>query len=107
MRLIDADKLLDAMEDTRKVLTDAPYEPPFYACGLHDGYVTAMLDIQHAPSVDAVPVRHAHWIYNGSLPATFSGCRRICGSYDDDSADRYCSCCGAKMDEKDDECETD
>lgn len=51
-----------------------------------------------APKVDAAPVRHGRWIYHNAIPATCSVCGFSCGMYDDDSSDRYCSHCGAKMD---------
>ena len=51
-------------------------------------------DIENAPTVDAEPVRHGHWI---RLSQDLSECS-VCGYYSRDRGN-YCNC-GAKMDEE-------
>lgn len=75
MRLIDADKLY------------LPYEE-----------IASRMSVHYAPTVDAVPVVHAHWIKNSgdSYTVKCSNCKseRILA----DSWFEYCPKCGAKMD---------
>lgn len=56
--------------------------------------------IENAPTVDAEPVRHGHWIFHTmSGTAGCSVCHRsFYDVYDADGADRFCRSCGAKMD---------
>jgi hypothetical protein len=51
------------------------------------------------PTVDAVPVKHGRWINmkNGNADCSVCG-RHVVSVYDDDNADRFCRCCGAKVD---------
>lgn len=54
--------------------------------------------IRAAPTVDAVPVRHGHWMNLKNGNATCSECGRTFRDvYDFDNADDYCRHCGAKM----------
>lgn len=62
-------------------------------------------DIDHAPTVDAVPVRHGYWIrhenadiVDGYLVPNFE-CSE-CHSWKEDDSD-YCPDCGTRMDGKD------
>lgn len=91
MLLKDADELKKAME--RMLCTGKEPDKERYTCDV----VCCVID--EAPSVDAEPVRHGRWIYHNAIPATCSVCGFSCGMYDDDSSDRYCSHCGAKMNE--------
>ena len=50
---------------------------------------------QHVPTVDAVPVVHAHYVKGSNGEWYCSNCRRIDDKY---SVARYCWNCGAKMD---------
>ncbi len=53
----------------------------------------------NAQTVEAVPVVHGRWVNMKSGDADCSVCgRHVKGVYDDDNADRFCRCCGAKMD---------
>ena len=63
-------------------------------------------DIDHAPTVDAVPVKHGRWItyelqINGYAHATCE-CT-VCGAFRPHTLFpmKYCSNCGARMDWKD------
>lgn len=73
---------------------------------LSDEFYGAMQVLDELPPVDAVPVKHGHWIDDHDF-ARCSLCNRII--YDayyefrdknDASFHNYCPYCGAKMDEK-------
>lgn len=82
MRLIDADALLkDA--DKRK--------------GAY-GLIYSKEDIQDAPTIEAEPVRHGHWIKIGtSCGIDVLECSE-CHTSHPQNGDDYCRDCGAKMD---------
>ena len=98
-RLIDADAI---ESDIQKMLVP-------YGDGTHSGDKEAMIydealayvleALDKAPTVDAVPVVHGHWCWEGR----FKACS-VCGSYidwDDTLGANhwsYCPYCGAKMD---------
>lgn len=90
MRLIDADRLLKFKTDHEMISTHL---------------------IWNAPTVDADPVRHGHWILKEDYLARCSNCghqtfeRKVVDCWADQYWDRfemprYCSNCGAKMDEE-------
>ena len=61
--------------------------------------------LNHAPTVDAVPVRHGKWLYDNQFHWYRASCNQ-CGYYrvTDIKADgwnewRFCPMCGARMDE--------
>lgn len=65
--------------------------------------------LDHAPTIDAVPVVHGRWILvsKGNFsPGGFeieekcSECGRYVYRYEDQPQDNYCPNCGAKMDAK-------
>lgn len=85
MRLIDADEMIKNLK-AMKTMYDAIEL---------DGMIKGL---EESKTVDAEPVLHGRWIYHNVIPATCSVCGFSCGMYDDDSSDRYCSHCGAKMD---------
>lgn len=85
MRLIDADALLKHKSDHETISTHL---------------------IWNAPTVDAVPVRHGHWIdeglYNDDFPYHAWKCSE-CGEYIieiDVPWYKFCPECGAKMERK-------
>lgn len=112
MRLIDADavyKILESCEIRKATignpLTDWEYG---YTCGIE----RAESEIECAPTVDAVPIKHGRWLYiEGYMgdEAKCSECRRsICvnepGNGLPNVGDlKYCPFCGAKMDERKEE----
>lgn len=80
-RLIDADRLLKGREDHEVISTHL---------------------IWNAPTVDAEPVRHGHWInhFDDLFPEDSSVECSVCHEYEGIMAnDNYCPNCGAKMDE--------
>jgi hypothetical protein len=97
MRPIDADKLSEQYETSMCELLKSTncenisIEALSLLCG-------AKL-IADAPTVCAVPVKHGRWLNmrNGNADCSVCG-RHVIGVYDDDNADRFCRCCGAKMD---------
>ena len=88
MRLIDADELWDALNGAGG--TGA--EPDSWADGYDKGIDVALGFVETAPTVDATPVIHAHWIFNRGR-CSCSHCGGITGHplY-------YCPQCGAKVD---------
>ena len=60
-------------------------------------------EILDAPTVDAEPVRHGHWInhFDDLFPEDSSVECSVCHEYEGIMAnDNYCPHCGAKMDEE-------
>ena len=81
MRLIDADALkLDIM----------------CVYGSNPKYLNWL---NHAPTVDAVPVRHGKWITKSTGGEYFDCCSE-CGHIEWDAPSKYCPNCGARMDEE-------
>lgn len=82
MRLIDADAL-----------------PKYTGYALSANEVA--MAVENAPTVDAEPVRHGHWIFNPKdaieMMFTLPKCSE-CGAESSDGGN-YCPNCGAKMDE--------
>lgn len=91
MRLIDADKI-------------EPHEHLESFCNNHAEYamVAYMDDINTLPTVDAIPVVHAHWIHHQDWE-TDGECGYECSrcGMGSDVNHNYCMRCGAKMDGKD------
>jgi hypothetical protein len=90
-RLIDANRLLS--EDMKKYYYHLP----------NGDIAIPIIDIEHAPTVDAVPVKHGHWeepepddvyTWDKRAYAQCSVCKKK--SYLG-RADKYCRYCGAKM----------
>lgn len=111
-RLIDADALIADMEKRYckdcerhkgvkggkvRILYEIG-EAPCRACGTMD----TMEEIDNAPTIEAEPVRHGHWIniFDENDPdiSTFGRCTR-CNEISKRLLGRYCRWCGAKMDE--------
>ena len=89
MRLIDADRLSEAIYDN----VPAPYEDASWA------KENCLAEIEAAPTVDAAPVRHGRWIIdnvNGKIACSDCGCIYL--GYNGRLPPNYCPNCGAKMD---------
>ena len=91
-RLIDAGKFQESAERWQRILSET--------YGKNDEYVVCIERVlellEDAPTVDAEPVRHGHWIYTPTEPLGYvcSECgKSSCGF-------TYCPNCGAKMDEE-------
>lgn len=90
MRLIDADKF-----EVVGGKVPEGYDVDSYLAGNNE--ILEMID--NAPTVDAVPVVHGHWIevrdkYNCKMGEKCS----VCGRRVRNMGENYCPKCGAKMD---------
>lgn len=88
-RLIDADRL------TRPEIIKMYYYLP------NGDVAIPIIDIEHAPTVDAVPVKHARWIKGGYACGENEYKCSACGETEwrtGCARMKYCMCCGAKMD---------
>lgn len=90
MRLIDADALIDEL-------------------GISDEDIIFEGMLEDAPTIDAAPVRHGHWIeYGENEDGTHNICCSICDGFIKSKGHanscytrnkyRYCPNCGARMD---------
>ena len=87
-RLIDAEALCNAL----RIMAGTGAEPDSWADGYDRGIDVALGFVETAPTVDATPVTHAHWIfYSGRCSC--SHCGRIA-----EHPLYYCPQCGAKVD---------
>jgi NADH pyrophosphatase NudC (nudix superfamily) len=94
MRLIDADRL------TRPEMLRMCYHLPNGDTAMPIG------DIEHAPTVEAVPVKHGRWeLVDAAEPQRYGcsncSCLSWYGTY------RYCPNCGAKMDLEEQDAQTE
>ena len=67
MRMIDADALLEVLGILRDTnLPKAEYEKPLYdvAHGAYVAYLSCIEAIQNAPTIEAEPVKHGHWVWD-------------------------------------------
>lgn len=103
MRLIDADDVLDSIENwKRKVLYYHPHTKKFSTIPLSE----VLSFLGDSPTIDAVPVKHGEWVDGKrmSLDGTFYWFREcsLCGyEREDDNEEKdtnYCPKCGARMD---------
>ena len=101
MRLIDADKVIDVMKA-------AYWDENIQSAKDDPCVIDAMIDwsirqVKDAPTEDAAPVVHAHWIERQlSERGEFEFCCSKCEhtNYGYDNPGNYCPDCGAKMDEE-------
>lgn len=94
MRLIDANALEKRMAQRLKELEakNGPYD--HYTNGFDD----AITYVDEAPTIDAVPVVHARWIYGITLGHEWRKCSKCLVSQGIFGCFTYCPNCGAKMD---------
>lgn len=93
MRLIDADELI------KKMLRDGD---TYTNDDIRHGYHNCQILVYDAPTVDAEPIRHGHWEYNpkDAFEVMFELPKcSVCGHESSDAL-KYCSNCGALMDEE-------
>lgn len=97
-RLIDADEILQYLEKQRTFAVVDCKRNNAYGKGMRD----AMKIIKEAPTIEAEPVRHGHWINvwdeNDPNISTFGRCSK-CDEKSKRPLGRYCRWCGAHMDE--------
>ena len=100
MRLIDADELIEELIKCESSIYKITSE---LILGVKSGYRKAIVQVEHAPTIDAEPVRHGEWTDTGieELDLIYSGykCSQcgfiLCGDHT-----KYCPGCGTKMDKK-------
>lgn len=94
MRLIDVDALKKTLDDVCVGICNC--------CSAFDSNTWRCSLIDHAPTVDAAPVRHGVWFQIGDTDEwECSICRNdeVCFGYTPLEADmNYCPYCGARMD---------
>lgn len=99
MRPIDADVLVKKFEALKEWET------------LFNTYGTAILETNNMPTLDIMPIKHAHWKitpigdgYDNGVDAECSCCKHILWDYEDEITVKYenhfCLNCGAQMDEE-------
>lgn len=98
MRLIDVDALITFMKKGWRLFPSSELQ---HTCD--------MTDIENAPTIDAEPVRHGHWIatpytdYDDTYECSVCGaCWTFIEGTPKDNEAFYCPHCGAKMDEVED-----
>ena len=101
-RLIDADALYKLFGASGNC-NDCPLDA--YKCQYYNEHTLMEFceRIDDAPTVDAEPVRHGHWINTGFLTAKCSECDAEVHELE---YGNYCPNCGAKMDEEEEDGET-
>lgn len=86
MRLIDADALITFMRKGWRVFPSSELR---HTCDI--------TDIENAPTIDAEPVKHGHWIREPNCWYRCSECGSHYPSIADNMNYHYCPDCGAKM----------
>lgn len=95
-RLIDADALMRKLCVQCDVECDAHFHEA--TCDPDECFVYNVI-VYDAPTIDAEPVRHGRWELHADGSGTCMECRsRQKNVWDYDNWQRYCGCCGAKMD---------
>ena len=91
MKLTDKDLLVDAVQGAINIIEDN---------GINMLSASVPLAIiKGAPTIEAIPVRHGHWIYKRGGWAECSECHHDYKDvYDLENSDNYCRYCGALMD---------
>lgn len=92
MELIDRDALRDKIIQ-RTIEEDTEF--PEYDWGT--GLSIAKDILERTPTVDAVPVRHGHWVGIDDEPYEVWECDRCGYTYESEHRYNYCPNCGAKM----------
>lgn len=99
MRLIDADRLLNILNDNQAIY-DNELKGTYYD-GVGNGLEAAITCVEYAPTIEER--KHGHWIYDdpfGALPkCSECGCRSRDAAAEECST-TYCPHCGAAMDEE-------
>ena len=102
MRLIDADELLEKLKQNLRDYRDVMNDDGVRAT------LIAVNDVEKAPTIDAEPVVHGHWIRcsdGAELQLICSHCGYEYIEADPDCTEEhnYCPHCGAKMDKEQEE----
>lgn len=104
MKLINADALKEQMEKHEKFLKETYCDVGDYE--YTSGFSAAKKFVDNAPTIEAEPVKHGQWRWNGKNWE----CTNCCGQRYHDLAlgldASFCGKCGAKMDLKEDKHES-
>lgn len=92
MRLIDADWVAERLKEWRDWIAETYGENDDYVLCLD----TVLMKLDDAPTADAEPVKHGHWVKSNS---DYEWECSFCGYGYTDYKITYCYDCGAKMDE--------
>lgn len=107
MRLIDADRLMNVLSE----YDEKPGNLGLYEYGRQQMLETIGYEVDNAPTVDAVPVVHGHWIDRGYIGNDNRNYMcSVCGAGETHTPRvevRYCWNCGARMDGKGNDNEAD
>lgn len=98
MRLIDADELFKKVDSSRFKNNHKTSEGRMVHIDEHNHFMKMIVD---APTVDAQPIVHAHWI---ELPSKCSHCEHVLSFMYNYRKSKYCDNCGAKMDGESNDC---
>ena len=99
-RYIDADHLIKKYEDVIDDEWNKQVAPPSWSMA----WECTIGDIEDEPTADVVEVKHGKWKLHPDGSGTCDQCGRTQKSvWDYDNAQRYCGCCGAKMDGQENE----
>ena len=94
MRLIDAEALMNGLE--KKKASPANIK---YTTGFNDALMRFRSMVHSAPTIDAEPVRRGTWKLLPNGEGVCDQCHVLQKDvWDDDGWQRFCGCCGAKMD---------
>ena len=91
----EIDKLPEKREKMR--LIDADALPKYEGYALSADAVARA--VENAPTVDAEPVRHGHWVQVVDNRGVHFVCSN-CGEWEYHQAQKYCGECGARMDNR-------
>lgn len=97
VRLIDADELIEELIKCESSIYPITSE---LILGVKSGYRKTIVQVEHAPTIDAEPVRHGEWTDTGieELDLIYSGYKcSQCGFILCGDQTKYCPGCGAKM----------
>lgn len=99
MRLIDADALRKSFEKWRDDFAQLMSSYGNDKASLMDD---VLWEVDAMPTVEAVPVVHAHWIKTGlGMRCSNPKCNCLSSLWDDNLKSTFCPWCGAKMDLED------
>lgn len=101
-RLINADALYEFVQKEKAWKQDTMRRPK-YDQGKYDAYYDMLKIIESQPTVDAVGVAHAHWIFTDEAWLLCSNCGHGVETFAGMNSmyrTPYCPYCGARMNEQ-------
>lgn len=96
-RYIDADKLLEELQE------ELDFKTPMYTGEQNEffdrGLKCAIGDVKRQPTADVVEVKHGYIIEHQGTEDDYCCECSVCGTHEVSLGDKYCSECGAKLNE--------